>query len=164
MTAERAKPRGERPPKKIGLLEQSSILAYGDLRTDLDAAKRFKVSPRTIARWRRELRRGQLPELAELVTQAKLKAAEKHGDLLDSGFEAAVTRIKRLLPKATIEEAIKAAETLGDLKITRDMFGGGHASPATAGKDQAVRASAGRDGRAEAGGSAGRPESDTPVH
>jgi transposase len=112
-----------RPRKRISVAEMAAIIAYADLHKDADAAKRFRVAAKTIQRYRKDIREGRAPELAELVAQAKAKAAAKHGDLLDEALELALKRITKLLPKASMKEALEAVQVLGDLKIQRDVFG-----------------------------------------
>jgi hypothetical protein len=154
------KPRQGRARKKIPVAEMAAILAYADIHDDSAAAKRFNVGTKTIGRRRKAAAEGREPDLAELVQAAKTKAAQRHGDLLASAMEASLKRIIKLVPKATIAEAIQAAEALGGLKIQRDWFDGDATTPGTeAGrKNSAARAPAGRDS-----GTPG-PSSDAPVH
>jgi len=136
----------------------AAILAYADLHDDAAAAKRFRCSTKTISRRRKAAGDGREPDLAQLVQAAKTKAAERHGDLLESALEATLKRIVKLAPKATMTEAVQAAEALGSIRIERDLFGGGDASTAHSRKDSAARAAARSAGGAES------PSADSPVH
>ena len=152
------KPRQCRARKKIPVAEMAAILAYADLHDDAKAAKRFNVGTKTIGRRRKSAADGREPDLAELVQAAKTKAAQRHGDLLETALEAALKRIVKLAPKASMTEAIAAAEALGSIRVERDMFGDGDASTAHNRKDSAARAAARSAGGAES------PTPDSPVH
>lgn len=145
--------------------ELPTILAFAKLHGNREAAKKFKLAVRTIERHNGRLAKGADPDLAAAVAEKLAVAAQKHADLLESTLEAALQRTLKLMPKASMSEALQAVETLSDTKLARDMFGGGsHAGsgPGTR-KDQADRAPAGGAPRAAVGG-ASQPSDSEPVH
>lgn len=129
----------------------AAILAFADLNSDPEAAKRFNCGTKTIRERRKAAATGKEPDLAALVQAEKDRAAQKHGDAVDAALEAMLKRLLELAPTASIGDAITAAEALGGLKIQRDWFDGDATAPgAQAGrKDPAARALAGRGSGAE---------------
>lgn len=144
--------------------ELPTILAFAKLHGNRAAAKRFKLAVRTIERHNGRLAKGATPELAGLVAQKVAEAAQKHADLLEKTLEAALQRTLKLMPKASITEALQAVETLSDTKLQRDMFGGNHAGASAARKDQTTRAPAGGDPRTAVDGSASQSTDVDQVH
>ncbi len=87
-----------------------------------DACKRFGVADRTIRRYRAKVEAGDWPEVAALLKTMRQEALERCTDLLTEAYEVALRRIIQLVPNATIDQAIKAGEMCGQMKITRDAL------------------------------------------
>ena len=154
------KPRRGQQGRKIPADELAAILAFAKLNGRAKAAKRFAIADTTLKRHLAACNKGRTPELAQLVTQKLSEAAQRNADLLETAWEAAINRTLKLLPKATMAEALQAVEALGDVRLQRDYFGdgAGNARASGTGKDQATRTPAGRDG----GAPSATP--DSPVH
>jgi transposase len=125
MGAVKGRKPGKRPPKSIDPSEAATILAFGDLHTDDEAAKKFGVSKRTIERWRAAARAGAKPELAALVAERKKAALEKHAGLLDEFFAEALEAGRAKLKNAkenTLRSIVGAIKIAGELRIQRDLL------------------------------------------
>lgn len=104
--------------------ELAVILAYGDRHGDKAAASNYKVSERTLQRYRLAIREGRAPELAGLVAKQKGKAVERCLDLLTETYEIALKRLQAVL--ATTEstrEVTEAVRVVGELQLTRKALG-----------------------------------------
>jgi hypothetical protein len=157
-TAKRkALPKQGRPPKSVDQAEVAAILAFAALHTDEAAAKQYRVSVRTIQRWKLAVKEGNRPEVAELVAQNKRTALEAHSDLLDETFEVALKALQDKLkdPAAgnTLRQVAGALKIAGELKLQRDFLrddddsAGVHSSSAVA-EDAEGSASGGTPGKA----------------
>lgn len=120
-----------RPRKAIDPAELAVILAYGDRHGDKAAAEKFKVSHRTLQRYRAAVREGKAPELAKLVTDQKAVALERCQDLLTETYEAALRRLQAVLPNASPREVIGAVKIVGELHMTRNALEGDDEQPGT---------------------------------
>jgi hypothetical protein len=98
-----------------------------------EAVAKYGVAERTIRRWRAKVESGKWPEVAELVTAFRREAVERCKDLLTEAYEISLRRLVSLMPTATIEQAIKASEMCGGLKLTKDALGGEPDGPAQTG-------------------------------
>lgn len=116
----------KRPRKQIDPAELATILAFGDRHGDKKAAAEFKVSLRTLQRYRAAVRDGKMPELAELVAQQKRAAVERCSDLLAETYEKTLRRLQEVLPQAQPREVIGATKIVGELMITRDVLRSDH--------------------------------------
>lgn len=118
-------PRQGRPPKSVDTAEAATILAFGELHTDEEAAKKFGVSKRTIERWRAAAREGKRPELAALVAENKRVALDKHSELLDEFFADALEAGRAKLKASsenTLRSIVGAIKIAGELRIQRDLL------------------------------------------
>lgn len=114
-----------RPTKAIDSAELATILSFAELHGDKRAAAEFNVSPRTLQRHRVAIREGRAPHLAALVAQRKNQSLERCADLLTDTYEAALRRLKDVLPEAKVSEVISATQMLGELHIGRKALLGG---------------------------------------
>lgn len=136
----------KRPRKAIDQTELATILSFAELHGDKRAAAEFGVSQRTLQRHRVAIREGRAPQLAALVAQRKSQSLERCADLLTDTYEAALRRLKDVLPEAKVSEVISATQMLGELHIGRKALLGsdegrpqadpeGPGSPETEGPD-----------------------------
>lgn len=116
------KPRRGRRPKVVEPNEIAAILAYASLHDDKAAAGQFKVSPRTIQRWRSALRAGSLPEVAKLVATQRTEAIERNQDLLVETLDKFLRQLQTKVEGFTNEELIDGCKMLGELRQGRDFL------------------------------------------
>lgn len=154
------KPRRGQQGRKIPPDELAIILAFAKLNGRAKAAKRFGIADTTLKRHLASVHKGRAPELAQLVTEKLEEASRKNADLLEAAWESALNRTLKLMPKASMAEALQAVEALGDVRFQRNYFGDGADDARTpgTGKDQAPRTLSGR--ALEAPGAS----TDNPVH
>lgn len=100
----------------------ATILAYAAKETVVAACERFKVADRSVRRYKAKVEAGQWPEVAKLLEEMKREAAERCGDLLTEAYEVSLRRIIDLGKTLSPEQAIRAAEVFGQLKITKDVL------------------------------------------
>lgn len=117
-----AKRKRKSSPKRPSPERMAEILSIVDIEPPNKIADKYGVSERTIWRWKAAMAKGELPDVARLVSKLKSAAAQACKDLLTSTFDASLRRIGAQLPRASISEAIKAAEMCGDLLITRKVL------------------------------------------
>jgi hypothetical protein len=123
--------------------ELAVILAYGDRHGDKAAAERYKLSHRTLQRYRAAMREGRAPELSKLVTHQKGAAVERCLDLLTETYEVALKRLQEVLPNAEPREVIGAVKIVGELCLTRNALQGEHEQPGGDSPGAAAQGSAG---------------------
>lgn len=115
-----------RPPRSVDTTEVAAILAFADLHTDEAAAKQYRISVRSIQRWKLAVHKGDRPGVAELVAENKRVVLEKNSDLLDETFEVALTALQEKLkdPNAgnTLRQVAGALKIAGELKLQRDFL------------------------------------------
>ena len=107
----------------------AQALALADLSGPSVAASKFSMSVRSIRRYQARLKKGELPQLAGLVTTAASTIAEDTRDLLDAVFEAYLNRMKELAKTATHAQAAVLFEKLAEVKLTRESLANGHVEP-----------------------------------
>jgi hypothetical protein len=134
-------------PKRPSDERLAEILTFEATETVEKTAAKFGMSERSIWRWKAMVGRGELPEVAALVRQIKSSAVQRCKDLLTEAYEASLRRMIALLPDSTIEQAIKAGEMCGGLKITKDALGGEPDSPTESSGDSPEAPEASRRGQ-----------------
>ena len=137
-----------RKPKVIDHGEIASILAYASLNDDKAAAAEFKVSARTIQRWRADLRAGKSPEVAKLVAKQRELALGRNGDLLVETFDKALQALQKKLDSDALpgKELIEACKMLGELRQDRDFLNDGEPTPADERRTRSTQSPAGDEG------------------
>lgn len=104
-------------------LQVATILAFARKETVVEACKRFGVADRTVRRYKQRVESGKWPEVASLLEQIQSEAASRCADLLTDAYEVILRQIIKLAPSMSPEQAIRAVETTGQLKITKEALG-----------------------------------------
>jgi transposase len=88
------------------------------------AAQQFRVSERTIKRWKREAETGKDPELALRVRAEDRERAKRRNDLLDQLFEATARKAMAMVEsEASLREITNLLKEVGELRMTRLALG-----------------------------------------
>lgn len=88
------------------------------------AAEQFRVSERTIKRWKREAETGKDPELASRVRAEAREAIRRRQDLLDQLFEVTARKAMAMVVSETsLREVTNLLKEVGELRITRGALG-----------------------------------------
>lgn len=124
ITTKPKKKGGGRPPKTPPVQVVAEILIYADKETVAAAAAKYGVSDRTIHRWKARVELGTWQPVADLVAKTRAAIAVRVQDLLTEAYEVSLRRVIAEVPTASIDQAIRAAEMCGGLKLTRDALGG----------------------------------------
>lgn len=124
------------------------VLALAEQVGDIEAAKHFGVSTKSVTRYRARV--VQDAELSRLVAERKheLEANSKGwAEDASSFMSEAIRRLRQLLPTAGMREVVGAIKIIGELDITRKVLsddeqlggaGEGPAAEAPPGKEPSV--------------------------
>lgn len=89
------------------------------------AAEQFKVSERTIKRWRKQAETGADPQLADRVRAQDRERIRRRTDLLDQLFEVTARKAMSMVESETsLREVTNLLEKVGELRLTRDTLAG----------------------------------------
>lgn len=116
--------RKRQPPKGIDEAELAIILSHAATFGANATSKQFSVSVRTIQRWQKRIKDGQIPEVAERVATEHKAAVSRSRDKLHLCLDKLLDRVMELTPEASLSEAIEATDKIGGLMVTRQAFGG----------------------------------------
>ena len=103
----------------------AKILALADQVGDIEAAKHFGVSTKTICRHRSRVLSD--PELSRLVAERKRELEAASVGWAEDGarfMSAAIRRLVELLPLSGMREVAGAIKIVGELDITRKVLNG----------------------------------------
>jgi hypothetical protein len=104
--------------------ERAIILSHAATFGVGSAAKEFKVSRRTIERYRADIRAGNNPKLAALVATESERAKERNRSKLHRALDAFLDRAIELAPKADVSKTLEGVTRIGDLVTKRQVFFG----------------------------------------
>lgn len=87
------------------------------------AAEQFRVSERTIKRWKRQAESGRDPDLARRVKAEERERIRRRRDLLDQLFEVVARRALELAKQSNdLREIANLLEKVGNLRLSRDAL------------------------------------------
>lgn len=122
------------------------------------AAKAFRLSERTLHRYKASCEADPTSDLAVAVNRARQSALRKLDDLVTSTWEAILLHIKELLPRADAKDTVEFAKVIGEHKLAAAALGVKDDASGTRSGPKAEEASGASEGQEGVGATVRRLE------
>lgn len=117
----------KRKPMKRGMpdnADRAAAVAFAVTNGVRLAADQFKVSERTIKRWKRQAESGADPELTRRVKAQDRERIRRRQDLLDQLFEVTARRAMAMVEnEESLAQVTNLLKEVGELRMTRLALG-----------------------------------------
>lgn len=137
-------------PKALPDSEVAEILFYAETHTTKETAEKFRVSERSVRRYRADEKGGACPEVTRLVRVEREALLVRNRDLICETVDKALRELQSRFGKLSDKDLIDAIDKVGALRVTQEALNGNRDEPADA-------AEQGPGAEAHAGAASGGP-------